>query len=110
MQTAENYRRVVASIEGPILRALDNAKPGDEFAQSLIDLYGASAFHAIRDLGATPEERKQNVAGLLAQFSPKLRERMQQAPAQFETFLDEFLGVDLGPGEDDESGEQPPAA
>ena len=110
MQTTEQYRRLVAFAEGPILRALDNAKPGDEFAQNLIDMYGASAFHALRDLGATPEERKTNVARLLAQFSPRLREKMQQAPQQVERFLDEFLAVDLGPGEDDEMPEGTPAA
>jgi hypothetical protein len=102
MQRINSYRPVVALLEAPLLRALDNARSGDEFAQSLIDLYGASAFRAIRDLGATPEERKQNVVVVLSNLSPRLRERMQQAPQQFEQFLDEFLGVDLGGGEEEE--------
>jgi hypothetical protein len=107
MQTINSYRPLVALVEAPLLRALDNARSGDEFAQSLIDFYGASAFRAIRDLGATPEERKQNVVVVLSNLSPRLRERMQQAPQQFEQFLDEFLGVDLGGGEeeDDETPE-----
>jgi hypothetical protein len=78
------YHHFLAQLEKPLLLALENNEPGDQFAEKLVGWQGQVAYDLLHGLG------RDAVIQILSTYKP-IWSVVSTIPQKFSQFLDEFL-------------------
>lgn len=78
----------VQALTGPLVKALNEDKTGDEFAEILIEYAGRNTYDQLSALG------KNGILMLLQVYAREVYALVMSMPARFDGFLDEFLDYD----------------
>lgn len=96
--TLNAYHHFLAQLEKPLLLALENNEPGDQFAEKLVGWQGQVAYDLLHGLG------RDQVIQILSTYRP-IWSVVSTIPQKFSQFLDEFLSY----GDQEQPPDFPPA-
>lgn len=96
--TLNAYHHFLAQLEKPLLLALENNEPGDQFAEKLVGWQGQVAYDLLHGLG------RDSVVQILSTYRP-IWSVVSTIPQKFSQFLDEFLSY----GDQEQLPDLPPA-
>jgi hypothetical protein len=82
--TLNAYHHFLAQLEKPLLLAMENNEPGDQFAEKLVGWQGQVAYDLLHGLG------RDQVIQILSTYRP-IWSVVSTIPQKFSQFLDEFL-------------------
>lgn len=82
--TLNAYHHFLAQLEKPLLLALENNEPGDQFADKLVGWQGQVAYDLLHGLG------RDSIIQIMSTYRP-IWSVVSTIPAKFSQFLDEFL-------------------
>lgn len=87
-QEVRNMLDQLQMLKAPLVKALDDGKTGDEFADDMIELMGRSMYDQIREAG------KETLYKILQLHLPDVWRMAQGMPQRFDRFIDQFLSRD----------------
>lgn len=92
------YAAMLAQLEGPLARHLNEGLGGDDFANGIVQLFGLGAYRQARALG-------KEMWQMLLNSRPLIAPLIQANPQQFEVFLDEFMQAEQIWAEEEAAGQ-----
>lgn len=92
------YVAMVAQLEGPLARHLNEGLSGDDFANGIVQLFGLGAYRKLWALG-------KEMWHMLLTSRPLIAPLIQANPQQFEVFLDEFIRAEEIWAEEEAAGQ-----